>query len=675
LRAAIALGTARRVPAELFATGRVPSDLHRHLERCTLGALFLLPGDGPLFRVRGGVGVNVRWVVFLLANFLCSVALSHAQVDTSIVPAEGRTTWTPGIPGGVPVRTSICTQLNASSYGNGSQDASSAIQAAVNGCPVGQVVLLSAGTFRVNNHVLINKGVTVRGMGPGVTKLQKTNGAVPFSYVAADTQPIFIIGPSRWPKVNDSTSANLTQDGASGATSVTVSNAGGFAAGQFVLVDEDNFNTASWMPLPDRYGSPTNVQIWASDRAVFMRHNPPDGVDDGFPESLTWFSRSGRPIAEVKEIASVSGNVLTFTTPLHISYRTSKMAQVTRYDAVHVKNAGIENMSLTGGGGSNIRFEAAAYSWVKNVENDLWLGEGIAANFSFRIEIRDSYIHDAAWPVPGGGGYALSLANGTAGVLIENNIVMRANKMMVARSSGAGSVVGYNYMDNGFIWKTEDWVEVGINGSHQVGSHHILFEGNASFNYDSDNTHGNAIAMTIFRNHLIGRRRDFPGMSNGRTAGLMFGSWWHSFIGNVMGEPGRMAGWIYEDPGDGTYGHSTSAWGSSPAIWKLGYDPTHWFQAADPKVKSTTLRDGNFDYLTNQVRWDRPERALPPSLYLTSKPAFFGNNPWPWVDPLGTQKLGVLPAKLRFESGAASGGGGGGATSAPQAPTNLRIQK
>ena len=90
-------------------------------------------------------------------------------------------------------------------------------------------------------------------------------------------------------------------------------------------------------------------------------------------------------------------------------------------------------------------------------------------------------------------------------VLIENNIVSTMNKVMVVKSSGAGSVVGYNYMDNVFIGNQPEWVEVGINGSHMVGGHHVLFEGNQSNNYDSDDTHGNAFAMTIFRNHLVGR--------------------------------------------------------------------------------------------------------------------------------------------------------------------------
>ena len=84
---------------------------------------------------------------------------------------------------------------------------------------------------------------------------------------------------------------------------------------------------------------------------------------------------------------------------------------------------------------------------------------------------------------------------------------MKANKVMVARSGGAGSVVACNYMDDG-SFNTPDWIEVGLNASHMVGSHHVLFEGDASFNYDSDNTHGNAIDMTVYRNHLSGFRRN-----------------------------------------------------------------------------------------------------------------------------------------------------------------------
>ncbi len=549
------------------------------------------------------------------------------------------TTWKPGIPGGVPSRTTVCATVTASSYGSGSSDASAGIQAALNGCPAGQVVQLSAGTFLINSGFLIlTKGITLRGAGPGVTTLRRTNGATPQSYTPEVADPVVIIGPQRWPKAGGPT-VNLTVDGARGATSVTVSSGSGFAAGQFVLLDEDNYDTGSWEALPNRNGSPTSARIWATDRAVWMRHNPPDPADDPFPDATGWFMRPGRPICEIKEIASVSGNQVTFTTPLHISYRTSHTAQLTHYtgENVHVKSAGLEDLTVYGGGDGNVRFECAAYCWMRNVESTLWLGEGVAIENSFRVEVRDSYVHDTAWPEPGGGGYAISFASGSSEVLVENNIVLQANKVMVARAAGAGSVIGYNYMDDGHIGGNALWVEVGINGSHMVGSHHMLFEGNDSFNYDSDNTHGNAIYHTVFRNHLSGFRRSFPGLSNARAGGLMYGSWWHSFVGNVMGTAGRMDGWGYES--------------GEKAIWRLGYDPTHWEQDPDPKVRSTVLREGNFDYVTNEVRWDSAAQTLPASLYLTSKPAFFGSNPWPWVDPTAATKLYTLPAKARYDAG------------------------
>ena len=101
-------------------------------------------------------------------------------------------------------------------------------------------------------------------------------------------------------------------------------------------------------------------------------------------------------------------------------------------------------------------------------------------------------------------------ANGSSEALIENGISVQANKVMVARSSGAGSVVAYNYMDDGYHQRARRyWQEIGLNGSHMVGSHHMLFEGNYGFNMDSDTTHGNSIYHTFFRNYATGYRGRF----------------------------------------------------------------------------------------------------------------------------------------------------------------------
>ena len=587
----------------------------------------------------------MRAVIGVLALSACSVLAAGAPpVGSGLIPSTSLTTWAPGVRG-IPARTRVCATVNAATYGNGRDEASAAIQAAINGCPEGDVVQLSSGTFTLNNHIRIAKGITLRGAGQRLTTLQKTNQT-------AEQEQIIIIGPSRWPYIDETTAVNLAADAVQGAMSVTVQNGAGFAPGQFVKLDEDDYTTAAWMALPARISGPS-PQILATDRIVWPIRNPSTQGDLPLPGGLTWHSRRGRPLAEIKEVTAVNGNTITFSTPVHITYTTAKAAQLVRFsgvDNIFVQRAGVEDMTLTGGSDGNVSISNAAYSWVKNVECTTYGNPCVDIRHGFRLEVRDSYIHDTVHPYPGGGGYALSLQQGASEVLIENNIILGANKVIVMRSAGAGSVVGYNYMDNAFIGNYAGWMEVGLNGSHMVGSHHVLFEGNQSFNYDSDDTWGGSLAMTVFRNHLTGRRRDFPNDDNVRTAGLMFGSWWHTFAGNVLGEPGSMDGWIYEDPGDGTYGHSTSKWGERFTIWKLGYAGGSWDQGPDPKVRSTVTRNGNFDYVTNSVRWDHAPQPLPDSLYLTSKPAFFGDLPWPWVDPTGTTKVGTLPARARFDS-------------------------
>jgi hypothetical protein len=315
---------------------------------------------------------------------------------------------------------------------------------------------------------------------------------------------------------------------------------------------------------------------------------------------------------------------------------------------------GVEDMKLVGGNSGNLRFKWAASSWARNIECTQWEGECIAIDNSFRIELREFYIHDSAWVNPGGGSYGIGLTAGSAEALIENGISVRANKAMVFRSAGAGSVVAYNYVDMTYIRYNGAWIETGINASHMVGPHHVLFEGNYAHNADSDSTHGNSIYHTFFRNHLRGVRAPFQNQGGGRVdderqadngpkraAGLMAHSYWMSFVGNVLGADGKMAGWARE----GSFGSA------KPSIWLLG-----WGEKTDPHVAVTTLRHGNFDYLTKEVGWDATvtRRDMPPSLYLQGKPRFFESGrgyPWPWVDPVGPRKLYELPAKARYDAG------------------------
>jgi hypothetical protein len=79
-----------------------------------------------------------------------------------------------------------------------------------------------------------------------------------------------------------------------------------------------------------------------------------------------------------------------------------------------------------------------------------------------------------------------------------------------------------------------------------------------------------------------------------------------------------------------------------------------------PTTYQTVLRQGNFDWVSQKQRWHgiggsgatdaSAPQIIQNSLYLSSKPAFFGGNTWPWVDP-STGTTYTLPAKARFDAG------------------------
>jgi hypothetical protein len=132
-----------------------------------------------------------------------------------------------------------------------------------------------------------------------------------------------------------------------------------------------------------------------------------------------------------------------------------------------------------------------------------------------------------------------------------------------------------------------------------------------------------------------------------RAAGAAAYSYWHTFVGNVLGVPGKTNGWEYQV--------SSGVLMSHPTIWLLGWDDWSPYPI-DPNVAATTLRHGNYDYVTNSVKWDPniSDHTLPQSLYLTQKPAFFDAGrgyTWPWVDPVGATKVYELPAKVRYDAG------------------------
>ena len=149
---------------------------------------------------------------------------------------------------------------------------------------------------------------------------------------------------------------------------------------------------------------------------------------------------------------------------------------------------------------------------------------------------------------------------------------------MVSRSAGAGSVVAYNYMDDGYIGGQEAWLEIGLNGSHMVGSHHMLFEGNYASTWTAttptatpSTTHSSVITRPA-----IGRGSqtidgvivdDIDESSwRQRSAACRWRAWpipTGFFYWQCPRDPGHTSGWIY---------HASLANRIPAGIWLLGWD-------------------------------------------------------------------------------------------------------
>ena len=242
----------------------------------------------------GHMGRSLRRKTQLLAAALCGVIAtllalglsrtatadatiapaSRDAVSSAILPADRATVWTPGLmaAGGIPVRSKSCARLTP--HGGGGDDTAQ-IQAAIKTCPAGQVVQLAEGEFLINggNFVLIDRGITLRGSGPGKTTLAKTDGAKPFhEAVGEKPSPLIVVGPFRWPAERGRHPLPFRRFDSGRRQGRELRDAherGRLSQGQIVLLDETS--GAAWQTDPQG-----RDRFWASPdwRVTWRKHNP-----------------------------------------------------------------------------------------------------------------------------------------------------------------------------------------------------------------------------------------------------------------------------------------------------------------------------------------------------------------------------------------------------------------
>lgn len=626
--------------------------------------------------------------------------LAQTSVDQSILPMTFRTTWDPGIPGGIPAdddpnRPATVWLPPNNPYNGYSVDPaltgvgnaaafSVAFQAAINAAGAAatpssrKIVFLRSGIYYVNPQVdagrtvgIIVKvdNVTIRGEGAERTRIVAT-GDIP------DYGTVILFGHRRGSANAQFAVQNVTADALRGTHTIQIANASEYAVGDVITIDHVDGPAVQSGEVSINGG-----YLFFYDAQFFKRQptygwNGPATGAPAFPAVTNYATANAaatsvvpqwRSTSQQTEIVSVAGSTLTVRDPLSIDFPLSTNPQVWRTipmdtAGIPVGNrwSGIEHVALAGGSnqigfpGGALAFSYMAYAWAQGVEVDGEripsdpahpgkIGFSIGLGHSYRCVVRDSYVHHATDQNSGGKAYGIVIASGTSNSLIENNIARHHSKPIVSEASGGGNVIAYNYVDEAAVTLTPAWQQNGIDDSHEAFTHHDLIEGNWTPNLGSGSTHGNSGWHTHFRNYANGVNSSAAVTQNLRAVGMDGWTHDHAYVGNVL-----HGGTVYEmTPSNPATGSPVYQLGRNPAscgftCWDNGYSAGHIY------------RDGNWDNVTNGVVWASGARAMPPSLYLTNKPAFFGPHAWPWVDPIApsaSERVKTLPAKARYDAG------------------------
>jgi hypothetical protein len=592
---------------------------------------------------------HLRWslAVVLLAELMAWKPVC-AQSASGLIPSSRAIDWShAGIPGGIPdANWPICQTIPPS----GGSDDSVAIQNAINACPAGSVVALTAGNYRLHRSstvcqgksddyatgvyeaglCLTDKSIVLRGAGPNNTTLSYGDGA-----------SIISMGETYLSSSSISFIA-VTSSASQGAVQLTLQSVSGITVNSYIVVTQTNpTDPADGNPLVNTAGY--------------------TGSCSGCGHDLTT-----SVMAQIDRVTAVSGNVITLERPLYFNYTNAPKV----YHLPMIEKVGLESLRVTSTGASgtalefkNINLEACAHCWVHNVESDWAVDKShIYLSDVYGSEISNNYVYEA-YNHNSGADYAILLEFRDSENLIQNNIIRRA-RHSTPQSGASGNVYGYNYELDAYMGEYHN--SLPETQSHAPHPYMNLWEGNVTPNWEFDFAHGSNSHNTMFRNYINLTATD-PDTGNPMTGGLIalnvaYYSNYENILGNVFGPYGSTCT-------ARTYETDSGTSKVNGVIYQLGYfddgggsSPN---AALSAKVGQTILRGGNWDCVTDSVIWKSnvpsgslaasylAQQTMPNSFYLSGKPSWFSGTQatWPPIDPVASTKVNEIPAQLCYERG------------------------
>ncbi len=583
------------------------------------------------------LGLTSLVIIFLNVHALCA---SGQMIPSSrLAPWQGNV----GVKNGIPNRTAEidCTQPPYNAH-HDDTDTSSSINECLNGISSGQVAYLPAGTYIVNSSIRIPSNKTLRGAGIDQTILQgNTNDLtiVGIHGFYTDCRPGYV------------TPLDIISGYTKGSTQLVFADAGTISIGDHLWLDESN------------------------DESIPVN---PTGTS-GSPWGGSCYGRSPiRTRSQIVEVTGKSGNMVNIDPPMLFTFSSGNspqaiLAGAPQYGAAgrYTHDGGVENLSLTMTNGvrpyRNIWFQGTANCWAKNVKVVTCGKRCVDLDLdNFRAEIRDSYFTGCWDQFNSDACYGAAIYDSSSN-LIENNVYDgTANGPVVVGSSG--NVIAYNYLHG--VHRTANvaswfWDDMWTHGSH---SSFNLWEGNYHVGLAWDDYFGSSSHNTVFRNRILGRDPTVTYdayLQEVNAVANDVDNHYNNVVGNIVGT----AGW------NDTYEQRNSNYWTSKPVYVVS------LSGADNAAFTTMFRHMNYDYVSNSIKYcDSPgepgcqsgdgSRSLPNSLYLSSKPSFFGTCVWPPFGPDLSPMVNTIPAKARYEGSSICGNED---ITPPTAPTGLTV--
>lgn len=560
----------------------------------------------------------VRLVALLLgaAPFGLGRPVAAQNWKGVLSPARAADWSKAGIIGGIPRRTKIFRSLAPGATAE-------EINAAIAACPPDEVVFLGPGTYNLASGIDFagHSDVTLRGAGADQTFLVFTGSAERWG-ISADVRiansdanlphPETTGGPG-----GPSNQADWTGGYSQGATEITLSSTEHLVPGRSVLcldqLDDPDTDTGG---------------VWVSQKHYVSAVEGPSGT-----------GRPGRAQMQMVRVTGIRAKTVTISPGLYMpNWRADRRPGAWWANTV-VSGDGVEDLSIDhgdSGAKSGIHIFNAYQCWVRGVRdvnsnrNHVWLF------LASHCEVRDSYFYGTQNSIYLSYGVELFMA---CDDLVENNIFQHIVSPMITNGCGSGTVFGYNFATDDYYSASRSWFMPAL-PLHSAGTDMILYEGNDATGLVGDYIHGTHNLITMFRNQLIGWD---VGMLHQTDAIYLYSfSRYFNFVGNVLGKPGYHVN--YEDvPPNGIEGNRS--------IYVLGWSGNGGGTSVlknDPLTVSSAMRWGNFDTVSNRVRWAASEvpsgigylanpvpktRSLPASFYRSKKPGWWGSMPWPAIGP------------------------------------------